>query len=89
MHSYAVLAPMFHLILDNDLRRSVARFINEGTFELPPFEVATATMVANKPNIHQQHFEHVLPKVSVIENQPSLHHHYHYHRYDNLHNPGT
>lgn len=88
MHSYAVLAPVVHLMLDKDLRSSVSRFINEGTFELSPFSIATA-MAADKANTRQRHFDHVLPKVSVIDDNPphhhNHHHHHHHHRHHNNH----
>lgn len=82
MHSYAVLAPVVHLLLDADLRRSVTRFINEGTFELSPFSITTA-MAADKAM--GNNISHVLPKVSVIEGPHSHHHHHsHYHRQQHL-----
>lgn len=84
MHSYAVLAPIVHLMLDKDLRSSVSRFINEGTFELSPFSIATA-IAADNANARQRHLDHVLPKVSVIDddNPPRHHHHHHHHHHHN------
>lgn len=67
MHSYAVLAPVVHLLLDKDLRRSVARFVNEGTFELSPFTIGTALAADKVARENRQQHVHVLPKVSIID----------------------
>lgn len=74
MHSYAVAAPIVHLCLDRELRLSVIRFVNEGTFELPPLSGG----LPGNDIMQKKTLNHAITKVSVIEPSSDGQHRQHY-----------